>query len=133
MLLEYLSRHADEPVSAEQIAAAIDDSAISISAVYRNLAALEKTDKIQRITKQGSRKVFYRYMGAEHCADRIHLSCKKCGKMYHMDMEATDQLISGVAEKNRFAIDKADTVLVGICADCQGSMSEYTATGAGAR
>lgn len=118
-LLEYLSRHADEIVSAKQIAAAIDSSAISISAVYRNLAALEKIGKIQRITKPGSRKAFYRFIGGEHCVDRIHLSCKKCGKMYHMDLEATDQLLAGVARKNRFAVDRAETVLVGTCADCQ--------------
>lgn len=119
MLLEYLSQHADETVSAKQIAAAIEDSAISISAVYRNLAALEKMGKIRRITKQGSRKVFYSFLGGEHCVDRIHLSCKKCGKMVHMDLEATDQLIAGIAKKSRFAVDKANTVLVGTCADCQ--------------
>ena len=119
MLLEYLSQHADETVSAKQIAAAIGDSAISISAVYRNLAALEKIGKIRRITKQGNRKVFYRFIGGEHCVDRIHLSCKKCGKMYYMDLETTNQLISGIARKSRFAVDKADTVLVGTCANCQ--------------
>lgn len=118
-LLEYLSQHADETVSAKQIAAALDDSRISISAVYRNLAALENAGKVRRITRQGSREVFYRYINTEHCVDRIHLSCRKCGRMYHMGPEATDQLVAGIARMNRFVVEKDETVLVGICAACQ--------------
>lgn len=118
-LLEYLAQHADETVSAEQIASSLDDSAISISAVYRNLAALEKAGKVRRITKSGSRKLFYRYTADRHCEEHIHLSCKKCGKMYHMDLETTDQLIAGIALKARFSIDRRDTVLIGVCDACQ--------------
>ena len=37
-LLAYLSRHPDELLSARQIADALADEKISLSAVYRNLA-----------------------------------------------------------------------------------------------
>lgn len=40
-LLAYLSRHPDELLSARQIADALADEKISLSAVYRNLAQLE--------------------------------------------------------------------------------------------
>lgn len=119
VLLDFLSQHADETVSAKQIVAALGEDTISISAVYRNLAALEETGKIRRVTKPGSRKVFFRLIGGEHCGERIHLSCKRCGKMYHMDSDSTERLIKGVSKKNQFAIDRSDTVLIGLCAACQ--------------
>ena len=42
-LLEYLSEHTDEQMTARQIADALTADNISISAVYRNLSALELT------------------------------------------------------------------------------------------
>ena len=41
-LLEYLSEHTDEQMTARQIADALTAESISISAVYRNLSALEE-------------------------------------------------------------------------------------------
>ncbi len=41
-LLEYLSEHTDEQMSARQIADALATDEISVSAVYRNLSALEE-------------------------------------------------------------------------------------------
>lgn len=119
VLLDFLSQNADETVSAKQIAAALGDDKISMSAVYRNLAALEDAGKIRRVTKPGSRNVFFQLIGGEHCAERIHLSCKKCGRMYHMDSDSTERLIQGISKTNQFAIDRSDTVLIGLCAACQ--------------
>ena len=117
-LLEYLARHADETLSGKQIADALQDDNISLSAVYRNLAELEEEGKVHRISKEGSRKVYFRYEDAD-CKSHLHLSCRKCGKTYHLDAAETDCLISSVAQSSRFAVDTSDTVLYGVCADCQ--------------
>ena len=50
-LLAYLSRHPDELLSARQIADALADEKISLSAVYRNLAQLETEEKVRRSSK----------------------------------------------------------------------------------
>lgn len=117
-LLSFLSAHADEEFSAKQIAEMIDDSTISISAVYRNLAELEKDGKIRRISKNGSREVFYRYIDEKLCKNCLHLSCEKCGKTFHMNMSGADELIKSVALGEEFAIDRANTVLYGVCKEC---------------
>lgn len=54
-LLAYLSRHPDELLSARQIADALADEKISLSAVYRNLAQLEAEEKVRRSSKSGTR------------------------------------------------------------------------------
>lgn len=119
VLLDFLKSHADEVFSADIIAAELDGDGISLSAIYRNLAALESEDKIQRVTKNGSRKVFYLYKAADECREHIHLSCSKCGKTYHMPLPASDSLIADVRRNTDFEIDRTETVLYGVCKECK--------------
>ena len=118
-LLDYLSAHADESLSAGQIASALPE--ISVSAVYRNLSALERDGAVQKVAKAGTREVFYRFKKAEECRAHLHLSCKKCGRTFHMDETETEALVEAVAKLDGFTIDRSDTVLYGICNGCQGN------------
>lgn len=121
VLLDYLHRHADEQLTVRQISDALSEDEISTSAVYRNLSALEEAGQVRRLSKSGAREIFYQYAGAAHCRDCLHLSCKKCGRTYHMDAGEAEMLIQSVAKCDGFAIDKTDTVLYGVCEDCQHS------------
>lgn len=116
-LLSYLHTHADETLSAGQIAEELPE--ISVSAVYRNLSALERDGAVRKVAKAGSREVFYQYMNAEKCRDHLHLSCKKCGKTFHMDEEETAALLDSIARIDGFSVDRGDTVLYGTCEDCR--------------
>ena len=118
-LLNYLSMHADERLSAKQLEDALKSEGISISAVYRNLSELEREDKVRRVNNSGSREVFYQYTDGAHCKDCLHLSCEKCGKTYHMNSAVAQTLIENLAQSDEFTIDKANTVLYGVCGDCR--------------
>ena len=118
-LLDCLSAHADEALSAREIAAALAGGGVSLSAVYRNLAALEADGAVRRVSKGSAREVFYRYTGADACRDSLHLRCKKCGRTFHMDATGAEQLLGVVEKTEGFAVDKADTVLYGVCEICQ--------------
>ena len=118
-LLNYLSMHADERLSAKQIEDALKSEGISISAVYRNLSELEREGKVRRVNNSGSREVFYQYTDGAHCKDCLHLSCEKCGKTYHMNSAVAQTLIENLAQSDEFTIDKANTVLYGVCGDCR--------------
>ena len=67
-------------MTARQIADALAADNISISAVYRNLSALEEEGLLKRSVREGTREVFYQYIAAEECKDSLHLSCRVCGK-----------------------------------------------------
>lgn len=116
-LLSYLHSHADQTLSAGQIAADLPE--ISVSAVYRNLAALEQDGAVRKLAKAGSREVFYQYMKAEECRDHLHLSCRKCGKTFHMDEAETEALVESIARLDGFAVDRSETVLYGTCEECR--------------
>lgn len=116
-LLAFFERNTDKSYSAVQIAAELQD--ISLSAIYRNLAALESEGKLKRTAKSGTREVYYQYIAAPGCKGNIHVSCTSCGKTYHLDRGEAEKLVESVAAHDGFTISKSDTVLYGICADCR--------------
>ena len=118
-LLRFLRSNPDKSFSAKEIAHHISDGAISLSAVYRNLAWLEKSGEISRSTKDGHREIFYSYVASEHCHDCLHLRCEKCGSTVHMDMAVTDKMINDIADKDGFDINRKKTVIYGICSKCK--------------
>ncbi len=119
LLLDYLSEHADETLPTSHLVTGLSEKGISASAIYRNLADLEQDGKVKRSTKPGSQELYYRYVGAESCRDHLHLSCLRCGKTVHMEESETEDLARRLAANRGFALDRGDTVLYGICADCQ--------------
>lgn len=118
LLLNFLQEHPDTMFSARQIEAAIKNHSISISAVYRNLAALETEGKIKRCSQKGSREVFYQFFDNQSCKNHIHLFCKKCGKISHMENHIADAIINNVEQTNGFEINKGETTIYGICREC---------------
>ncbi len=119
ILIDYLSQHPDESISAGQIAEALADQ-ISKSAVYRNLADMEAEGKVRRVVGGAGREVVYQYTEGHGCEGCLHMSCTKCGKTVHMQKQIADALISSVADNDDFSIDRGETVIYGVCAACKG-------------
>ncbi len=118
-LLAYLSEHTDEQLTARQIADSLAKDNISISAVYRNLSALEEDGLLKRSVREGTREAFYQYIDTEECKDSLHLSCRICGKSVHLGEREANQLLHSTFESTGFQIDKNETILYGVCADCR--------------
>lgn len=121
ILLEFLQKNPDTMFSGKQIEAALSHANISRSAVYRNLAALETENKIRRVSVSGCREVFYQFYDTQNCKNHIHLSCKKCGKIFHMENCLADTFISQINSSQGFEINKSETTLYGVCSGCKDS------------
>lgn len=120
ILLDYFKEHVDEPVSAGQIASALkEEHAISTSAVYRNLSALEEAGKLQRISRTDSRETYYRYKDFDSCKECLHLSCQKCGKTFHLNHAGAEAIMTALSDTENFSLDKAETILYGVCGACK--------------
>ena len=116
-LLKFFGRNMDKSYSAVQIVGELPN--ISLSAVYRNLAALESEGKLKRTAKSGTREVYYQYIAAPGCRGCIHVSCISCGRTYHLDHDEADKLVNSIAAHDGFKISRSDTVLYGTCAECR--------------
>ena len=117
-LMTFLRSHPDCQYSARQLADALEQQNISLSAVYRNLAALEAAGLISRFAREGCREVYYQFTGASDCVGCIHMTCVRCGKTMHMDPGSADELLCHVLQRNGFAVDKNKTVVYGVCRRC---------------
>ena len=118
-LLQYLEQHTHEELSALEIAEALAAQDISRSAVYRNLSALAQEGKLRRSARSGSREATYPFSECAECRTCLHLCCTKCGKTFHMHTHSADALIQSVENAEGFTIDRAETVLYGVCSDCR--------------
>ena len=119
VLLDFLNNHSDEGLSSTAIIKRLGDLGISKSAVYRNLASLEKDGKIRRYAKNGEKTAYYNYVACDHCRGKIHISCIKCGKTAHISSSVADNIVKSLEKEDDFSLDKSETVLYGICKDCQ--------------
>lgn len=119
ILLEYLEQHGDEQISAKQIVQSVDAQEISASAIYRNIAMLEREGLLKRCVHRNTKEICYRYTATDNCRNSIHLSCRICGKNIHMPSAVAEKLTSIALEKTGFEIDKGNTVLYGICKECR--------------
>lgn len=119
ILISYLLEHLDEQLSAKQIVNALDNPEISISAVYRNLAELESEGKIRRVNVGHSREVFYQYTDVNDCRECMHLSCKQCGRTFHMPPVMAEFIAKNVEAQSEFVIDRNETQFYGICKTCR--------------
>ena len=118
LLIKYLSEHIDEQVSTYQIANELQNSEISLSAIYRNLSDLEKDGLVKMCIKKNSREVYYQYIATDECKNSIHLTCRMCGKSFHMDANDAEILLLSVKLNNGFTINKSLSTLYGICENC---------------
>lgn len=119
ILLEYLKQHADEQISVKQIVQSVDVEEISASAVYRNIAMLEREGVLKRCVCGTSKEICYRYTATDSCRNSLHLSCRICGKSIHMPSAVAEKLTDITLEKTGFEVDKGNTVLNGICKECR--------------
>ena len=117
-LINFLSKNPDKQFSVKQIHSELSDDSISLSAVYRNISAMEAEGTVSRYTKEGSREMVYRYTHSGECMKSIHLSCVKCGKTFHLNPEETDRIVSNVKLTDGFELNKNKTVLYGFCKNC---------------
>lgn len=119
ILLEYLENHPDALLNVKQIIGELANEDISLSAVYRNLCDLETEGKIRRVSRSGSREVYFQYTAAQKCKSSLHLNCKKCGRTFHAGDFSADLIVNNLAKSENFDVDKSNTVIYGICSKCR--------------
>jgi len=118
LLYSFLTAHPDEQFSAREIADVLSGHSISLSAVYRNLAAMVDEGLINRVTKYGSRESFYQFIQSEECQNALHLICTECGKTFHMSRLLDEWLIHSLSQSDGFQLNKTKTILYGVCQNC---------------
>ena len=116
LIFKELLKHTKEHPSAEEIYEKLKDKVygLSLSTVYRALAAFEELGLVRRIpTPDG--KAHFEVANEPHG----HFICQHCGKVYDLeDIKTSFQPIKEELRKRGFETENCNIVCYGICHNC---------------
>lgn len=121
-ILQYFENHSDDSVSASAILSEMRKEGMPINqaTVYRNLDRLEESGKIRGHRLNKKEEKYYQYLRPGHdCTHHLHLYCRKCGKVIHLDCAFMQEIQEHLMKEHGFALDCGDSVLVGLCETCR--------------
>ena len=117
LILAFLSENADVSYTLEEICDALTDGGKGKSTVYRLVSELVGEGSIRRLSDGRTRHCTYQYVGKECCHSHLHLKCKGCGRLMHLDEEVSASFEKTVELLGGFHIDDG-AFLFGTCRDC---------------
>lgn len=127
LVLDFLSRHADVHLTAEDISEGLrsEGAPVGTATVYRQLDRLTRQGEVIKFASAAGHSACYQYLdkGSE-CRTHYHLKCSQCGQLIHCDCSLLDELSRHIRSEHDFAIDPGATVLFGSCEMCQKKMAE---------
>ena len=116
-ILEFFEKSGGQAFSAENICSAILKDGRGKSTVYRLISKLVEEGTLRRISDGKTRHVTYQLVRAGGCAEHLHLKCKDCGKLIHLDERTSHSLESSIFKTRGFTIDDG-ALLYGTCESC---------------
>ena len=114
-----LRENSDRQFTVEEIAEALAGG-VGVSTVYRRMPELVKSGAVKRFdAPDGSHKSVYQAVGCEHCDAHLHMKCRDCGKLLHLDDTVSERVIEMIKRNSAFSVDGEETVLYGVCEGCR--------------
>ena len=117
-LIEFFEKNTHRSFSAQDIYNVLCDQHVSMSAIYRNLAYMEKTGIIHKVSGNARSGVFYQYVDPLKCIDVVHLKCEDCDTTLHLNHHISQMIIAYAKEEQNFIINSFGSFLYGKCATC---------------
>ncbi len=123
MLLAYLQAHGDEAYTVEELAEGMrgiyGELSPGVSTVYRLMTRLAEEGRVKRFPKSHGRGFVYQIVAGRSCAAHLHMKCTDCGRLVHLDFALSEELSRRIMAVSQFALSEEETVLFGVCAECQ--------------
>ena len=116
-ILAFLADNADRSYSLEEICDTLTSDGKGKSTVYRIVSELVAEGCIQRLSDGRTRHCTYQYVGDEHCRGHLHLKCKGCGRLVHLDERVSRDLESALMSEGGFVLESG-AMLFGTCKNC---------------
>ena len=105
------------PMSIEEICGKILSDGKGKSTVYRIVSELVLEGSLKKIADSKTRRVTYQYLEKKKCKEHLHLKCKSCDKLFHLDKTTSELIISSLKSNAIFHLDPTE-ILSGVCQGC---------------
>lgn len=116
-IIDFMLKNSEHAYTLEEICEATTDGGKGKSTVYRLVSELVAEGRLTRLSDGKTRHCTYQYVGTEACHGHLHLKCKDCGRLVHLDDETSEKLEKTVLKVGGFLIDEG-ALLFGRCEKC---------------
>ena len=132
LILAFLQRHTGRSFTAGEVHQQLSrelgrEMLPARSTVYRIMRRLAHEGAVMRLPRQGTGAYAYQMEGHSACDDTLHLHCKACGRLTHLEADQARRLTDTVRKQLRFELDSQQTTLYGKCEHCAGQPEEQHA------
>jgi Fur family ferric uptake transcriptional regulator len=117
-ILAFFENNPSSSYTAKELCANILTDGKGKSTVYRLLSSLKREGLIKKLQNVDSRASSYQYVGF-NCREHLHLKCKECGALIHLDASMSHLLSEELLTSSGFCLDR-DSMLYGVCGNCKG-------------
>ena len=116
-ILKFLSKNSSLSFTIEQISSIITPDGRGKSTVYRIVSELVESKELKRLSDEKTRHCTYQYIGNNECLSHLHLKCRDCGKLIHLDESISYEFSKALLSHGGFAIEDGGMIF-GKCSDC---------------
>ena len=120
-ILAYLSGLNGKHVTADDVILHFESIGIRIgrATVYRHLDRLVQNGKVRKYTFENAQSACYQFVDNQiACSRHLHLKCKECGKLFHVEADILDVIADTLMKECAFEFDSSNTVFYGKCKEC---------------
>ena len=121
-ILDFLSANAHSAFTLEEISESIAPDGKGKSTVYRIVSELVEAAVVKRISDGKTRHCSYQYVGNSECKSHLHLKCRDCGKLIHLDKSVSESFASALRDNGGFMLEDG-CILFGKCTRCEDTES----------
>ena len=115
-IYELLSEGRDRAFTVDDICASVLEGEGGRSTVYRIISDMVKDGVVKKLTDEHTRHTTYQYFGGG-CHEHLHLKCKTCGRLTHLDHETSHLLEEKILGTAGFSLD-GGCIILGECKNC---------------
>lgn len=116
-VINFFKKSGLDTFTIEEICEALLPDGRGKSTVYRIVSTLVKEGTLRRISDAKCRRITYQYVGGGHCSEHLHLKCKDCGRLIHLDDDISHLVENEILKLKGFALDEG-ALLYGRCDKC---------------
>ena len=115
-ILDLLSKNDDRSFTIEEIVNCVTSDGKGKSTVYRIVSELTVSGCIKRLSDGATRHCTYQYVGDHECLAHLHLKCRDCGKLIHLDDGISHEFCDALLSCG-FSVEEG-SMLFGKCQKC---------------
>lgn len=127
LIMDYLKANQDKRFSAAAVYTFFQEQQepINLATVYRNLERMTDEGILLKNKSVQEDCSLYQYVEPhKNCHEHLHMQCKNCGRVIHLECDFMKQISSHLLEEHGFALDCTDSVLAGVCDICREKQSQ---------